>query len=344
MKSACGIRPWVVCLLAVAYSAAWARVDFSVGETFNLPGTGVARPYAGETAGAVLLAGGANFPDKPLVEGGKKVYHDAILLCDPAAEKPSWREVGRFPVPRGEGASATTARGVLCVGGKVGVHGEAATNDCFIMRWDGRAVQFDPLPPLPAPVVMPGLAVYEDMAWCTVSNAIWRLDLASGAAWEKDREIEPSEQPVLVYQAWELHHFKGYGKPGEVLEEHLGRTLIGASAVAAGDQHILFFGGANADVWRARLGPDRPIADYRISDKILVYHIVTDSWFELPGGWARCGAAAVKLADGRILLAGGELKPGVRSPLSTIGAFRRPAAYSWINFRRCRISTTAATT
>ena len=325
------MRPWVVGLLIVACCPAWSRVDFTVGETFNLPGTGVARPYAGETAGMVLLAGGANFPDKPLVEGGKKVYHDSILLCDPGTEKPSWREVGRLPVPRGEGASATTPRGVLCVGGRVGAHGETATNDCFIMRWDGRAVQFDPLPPLPAPVVMPGLAVYEDMAWCTVSNAIWRLDLASGAAWEKDREIEPSEQPVLVYQAWELHHFKGYGKPGEVLEEHLGRTLIGASAVAAGDQHILFFGGANADVWRARLGPDRPIADYRISDKILVYHIVTDSWFELPGGWARCGAAAVKLADGRILLAGGELKPGVRSPLSTIGAFRRPAAYSWIN-------------
>ena len=331
MKSACGIRPWVVCLLAVAYSAAWARVDFSVGETFNLPGTGVARPYAGETAGAVLLAGGANFPDKPLVEGGKKVYHDAILLCDPAAEKPSWREVGRFPVPRGEGASATTARGVLCVGGRVGAHGETATNDCFIMRWDGRAVQFDPLPPLPAPVVMPGLAVYEDMAWCTVSNAIWRLDLAAGTAWERDREIEPSEQPVLVYQKGGLHYFRGYGKPGQVLEEHLGRTVIGASAVASGDQHVLFFGGANAEVWRARLGPDRPIADYRISDKILVYHIVTDSWFELPGGWARCGAAAVKLADGRILLAGGELKPGVRSPLSAIGKFGRPAAYSWIN-------------
>ena len=331
MKSACGIRPWVVCLLAVAYSAAWARVDFSVGETFNLPGTGVARPYAGETAGAVLLAGGANFPDKPLVEGGKKVYHDAILLCDPAAEKPSWREVGRFPVPRGEGASATTARGVLCVGGRVGAHGETATNDCFIMRWDGRAVQFDPLPPLPAPVVMPGLAVYEDMAWCTVSNAIWRLDLAAGTAWERDREIEPSEQPVLVYQKGGLHYFRGYGKPGQVLEEHLGRTVIGASAVASGDQHVLFFGGANAEVWRARLGPDRPIADYRISDKILVYHVVTDRWFELPGGWARCGAAAVKLPDGRILLAGGELKPGVRSPLSAIGKFGRPAAYSWIN-------------
>jgi SSS family transporter len=312
-------------------SAAWARMDFVTGGTFDLPGTGVARPYAGETAGVVLLAGGANFPDRPLVEGGRKVYHDSILLCEPSSEKLSWRDVGRLPVPRGEGASATTARGVLCVGGKVGVHGEVATNDCFLMRWDGRAVQYEQLPFLPAPVVMPGLAVHGDTAWCTVSNAIWKLDLSAGTAWERDREIGPSEQPVLVYQKDRLHYFKGYGKPGEVLEEHLGRTVIGASAVAMGDQHILFFGGANAEVWRARLGPDRPIADYRISDKILVYHIVTDSWFELPGGWARCGAAAVKLADGRILLAGGELKPGVRSPLSTIGAFRRPAAYSWIN-------------
>ena len=321
----------IVGLLLVACTAAWARMDFVSGESFDLPGTGVARPYAGETSGVVLLAGGANFPDKPLVEGGKKVYHDAILLCDPYAEKPSWREVGRLPVPRGEGASATTARGVLCVGGKVGMHGEMATNDCFLMRWDGNAVQYDRLPHLPAPVVMPGLAVHGDTAWCTVSNAIWKLDLAAGTAWKKDQEIEPSEQPVLVFQKGRLHYFKGYGAPGVVLEEHLGRTVIGASAVAMGDQHILFFGGANAEVWRARLGPDLPISGYRISDKILVYHVVTDRWFELPGGWARCGAAAVKLSDGRILLAGGELKPGVRSPLSTIGKFERPAPYSWIN-------------
>ena len=166
------MKSLVARLVLVACSAVWAQVEFATNGTFNLPGTGVARPYAGETAGVVLLAGGANFPDKPLVEGGKKVYHDAILLCDPNASNLSWRMVGRFPVPRGEGASATTARGVLCVGGKVGVHGEAATNDCFIMSWDGRAVQFDPLPPLPAPVVMPGLAVHGDVAWCTVSNAI----------------------------------------------------------------------------------------------------------------------------------------------------------------------------
>ena len=54
-------------LLLVACAAASARMDFVAGETFDLPGTGVARPYAGETAGVVLLAGGANFPDTPLV-------------------------------------------------------------------------------------------------------------------------------------------------------------------------------------------------------------------------------------------------------------------------------------
>ena len=41
-------------LLFVACSAAWARVDFATNATFNLPGTGVARPYAGEAAGMVL--------------------------------------------------------------------------------------------------------------------------------------------------------------------------------------------------------------------------------------------------------------------------------------------------
>ncbi|MBQ6338269.1 MAG: hypothetical protein IJI36_03905, partial [Kiritimatiellae bacterium] len=66
------LRRFLALFVFVACSGAWAQVEFATNGTFNLPGTGVACPYAGETAGVVLLAGGANFPDKPLVEGGKK--------------------------------------------------------------------------------------------------------------------------------------------------------------------------------------------------------------------------------------------------------------------------------
>ena len=107
-------------LVAASASCACARVDVDWGERFDLPGMGVARPFAGVSHGVVLLAGGSNFPDRPLVAGGAKVYHDEILMLDPAAAQPMWRVVGRLPRPQGEGGSATTAQGVVCVGGAVG--------------------------------------------------------------------------------------------------------------------------------------------------------------------------------------------------------------------------------
>src|SRR5918993_2565532 len=41
---------------------------------------GFAGPYAGVSNGALLVAGGANFPDGPPWEGKPKVWHDRIFL------------------------------------------------------------------------------------------------------------------------------------------------------------------------------------------------------------------------------------------------------------------------
>ena len=44
---------------------------------------GVAGPFAGVTGDALVVAGGANFPEKPLWEGGKRVWHaEAYVLPD----------------------------------------------------------------------------------------------------------------------------------------------------------------------------------------------------------------------------------------------------------------------
>lgn len=76
---------------------------------------GIAAPFAGVAGGALLVAGGANFPDKMPWEGGKKVWHDRIWLL----EKPggAWREVGKLPRPLAYGVSVTAADGMVCAGG-----------------------------------------------------------------------------------------------------------------------------------------------------------------------------------------------------------------------------------
>ena len=326
-------------LVAASASCACARVDVDWGERFDLPGMGVARPFAGVSHGVVLLAGGSNFPDRPLVAGGAKVYHDEILMLDPAAAQPMWRVVGRLPRPQGEGGSATTAQGVVCVGGAVGRDGAEVASSAFVLSWDGTAVVQKPLPDVPVPLgKMPGVAAFGDVVYVTGSNVLWRIDLASDEPrWEEAREVVGlpavfGEQPVLVAQKGRLFLFPGYdARTGRALDARFGKTFVGTSAVAVGDQHILFFGGADEAVWNAKPPPDRPVGDYRFAETIRAYSVVGDAWFELPGGVPRCGAAVVRLDDGRLLVAGGEVKPGVRTPESRLGTFRRPHGYSWVN-------------
>jgi len=54
---------------------------------------GVAAPFAGVSGGALIVAGGANFPDRPPWQGGTKVWHDAVWVLD----KPEVFGGGRAP-------------------------------------------------------------------------------------------------------------------------------------------------------------------------------------------------------------------------------------------------------
>ena len=76
---------------------------------------GLAGAFAGVSNGALVVAGGANFPDKMPWEGGVKQWHDTVWALD----KPdgAWREAGKLPRTLGYGVSATTPEGVVCVGG-----------------------------------------------------------------------------------------------------------------------------------------------------------------------------------------------------------------------------------
>ena len=76
---------------------------------------GVAGPFAGASHGALIVAGGANFPDKKPWDGGRKVWSDAVYVLD----KPNgrWAVAGTLPRPLGYGVSVTHNNGVVCVGG-----------------------------------------------------------------------------------------------------------------------------------------------------------------------------------------------------------------------------------
>jgi len=80
-----------------------------------LPGIGLAGAFVGVCGNALVVAGGANFPDKPPWDGGVKRWHaDIWMLDDPAGQ---WVRAGELPAPRAYGATNQADGQMLCVGG-----------------------------------------------------------------------------------------------------------------------------------------------------------------------------------------------------------------------------------
>jgi len=110
---------------------------------------GFASPFVGAVGGDLIVAGGANFPERQLWEGGTKTWHDRIFVLQEGAAE--WRMVGRLQSPLAYGLTIPVADGILCAGGG---DRESHHRETFLLRWnDGRILRED-LPSLPKPVAM----------------------------------------------------------------------------------------------------------------------------------------------------------------------------------------------
>src|SRR5690606_27940299 len=93
-----------------------------VGNSFNwkaladIPDSvGFAGSFAGVSNNALIVAGGANFPDGGAPwTGSKKVWHDKVFALD--NPKGDWKEVGKLPSPLGYGVSITCEDGLILIG------------------------------------------------------------------------------------------------------------------------------------------------------------------------------------------------------------------------------------
>ncbi|MDB6092831.1 MAG: hypothetical protein JWM32_393 [Verrucomicrobia bacterium] len=155
---------------------------------------GFAAPFTGVAGGALLVAGGANFPGKRPWEGGTKIWSDEVYLL--AARDADWIKVGKLPRANAYGVSVTIPEGVICAGG-----GDARENfaDVFLLKWDGRMLSRDQWPALPRPCAfMSGAKVGKTfyLAGGTATptdtaalSTFWALDLnAPECGW---RELPP---------------------------------------------------------------------------------------------------------------------------------------------------------
>jgi len=312
---------------------------------------GFAGSFAGVSGGALIVAGGTNFPDKRPWEGGTKVWYERIY----ALEQPegTWKEAGHLPKANGYGVSITTPEGLICIGG-----GDATHNfqEVFRLAYRAGQVTLTELPALPqrcafmAGAEMDGVIYVcggiETPTATKAMNTLWALDLQhldkgwktlapcpgpgrilatmaalegslylfSGAALKADAEGKPTRE--WLKDAWTWQPNQGWKKISD-----LPRVAVAAPSPAPiVNGNILVLG-----------GDDGALVNFEPKDKhpgfpreILAYHPGSDSSVglgDLP--FSLVTTPAVEW-QGQIVIPGGEARPGKRSPAVWMGRITPP--------------------
>jgi cyclically-permuted mutarotase family protein len=188
---------FVVVLALSALAASTQVTDLAWDELPPLPPSagqtkqpGVAGPFAGVHHDALIVAGGANFPEKAPWEGGAKVWWDDIWVLERASDGAlRWVTDKHFRLPRplGYGVSVNVPEGVVCAGGH---NADGCYADVFLLSWDphAREIRRTELPPMPRPLTfmagaLVGHTLYlaggqHTMKGATASAVFWALDLS----------------------------------------------------------------------------------------------------------------------------------------------------------------------
>lgn len=326
----------------VLFFAPLATAGLEWSELPPLPDShGFAGTLAGTSEGALIVAGGANFPDGPPWAGGVKAWHDRIFVLE--SPDGTWREAGRLPGPLAYGVAFSTPAGLVCVGGN---DAEIHHAEVLRLRWNGSEIETESLPPLPVPLAnMAGAMVGDTIHLIggsvapdatTASNRHFSFD---GDRW---RELEPLPAagrifPVAASRDGDFFVFSGAslapdadGKPARTYLRDAWKfdasqawtrlTDLPRAAVAApspapttGASHLMIIGGDDGTL--ATFEPKS--AHPGFSREILAYDTVTHTWTAgpaLPENFSAPVTTAVVDWRGRFVIPTGEIRPAVRSP------------------------------
>ncbi len=243
---------------------------------------GLAGPFAGVHADALIVAGGANFPGVACWDGGTKVWWDDVyVLVRDGKGGFRWHdETFKLDWPAAYGASVSTNDGLVCIGG---CDKRRCFADVFRLRWisEEAGIEIDTLPSLPVPLadmggVLIGRTIYvaggrQTVADAAATTCFFALDLSKeGQADEFKWRMLPSWPgpprvlPVVAAQSDGasdcLFLFSGRnaaaGKPTELLVdgykyEPLPQRWTRLADVAVKDETAKCVMGAPAIAWGA---------------------------------------------------------------------------------------------
>ncbi len=307
--------------------------------------------FAGVSGGALIVAGGTNFPEVVWGEG-KKAWHDEIFVLEPGKER--WQRGFKLPQPAAYGVSITTEFGLICVGGS---DSQRAYRSVHLLEWTAGRIEITRLPDLPGPRTAAAGALLNGVIYIAggqtgsaeleVTRTFWRLTLPKkregqpvrwdNLEWKTLPECPgpPRGQAVAAAQEGDFYLFSGWelvpGPEDRPTRKYLNDAyrfdpkrqswepvaavpcpaVAAAPAIACGESHILVFGGFDG------AGADR-VDELKarwpgFRRQILAYHTITNTWAEM-------GAVPVGLVttnavrwQGRIVIPGGAVRPRIRT-------------------------------
>ena len=333
---------------------------------------GFAGSFAGISNGALLVAGGSNFPDggKPWT-GASKVYSDRIFVLDKPDGK--WKEAGKLPRPLGYGVSVSWNGNLICLGGS---NSQGSYADVFIIKYINGQIQFDKLPPMPGTLVNASGTLIGDIIYIaggikgpdskTTENIFWSFDLSSNPATNKWKTLPAWPGPsrmlsVAGTQEGNFYLFSGVelidGKRKYLSDAYCYSAIKGwkkiaplpepvaaapSPATSSGQMHLLVFGGDDGTLApkMAELKDKHP----GFSVKIWDYNVVTDTWSALgkipsfPKGnghtnlWSPVTTTAVAW-NGSTVFPGGEVRPAKRtSNVLMVSPAQPPGAFQLLDW------------
>ena len=299
---------------------------------------------------ALIVAGGANFP-RPVWENDK-VWYDDIHVLVRSKDTYQWYDGGKLPWPNGYGAAVSTSDGVVCMGGN---DGTKTYDQVFLLSWDqkNQTVTQTEYPPLPEPcfngqAALIGSMIYlaggqSDSALTSSMANLWALDLskkddADEFSWRQlDGWPGPSRSlnlTVAQHNGYEdcLYVISGRRQEGEEEVELLKDTweyrpstnswrqradlshcVMAAPGIAFGQSHIFALGGDEGSLF----GKADELKDNHpgFIKEALIYHTITDTWTSAGEIPANHVTTIPVMWDDQIIIASGEVRPRVRSPI-----------------------------
>jgi SSS family solute:Na+ symporter len=240
---------WLSCgALAPAASVDAPEANKTMFQWSQLPDLpdkfGFGGPYVGTHNGALILAGGANFPNGMPWEGGSKVWYDSVFVLESPAGK--WQSIGKLPRRLAYGVSISTDDGLLLIGGE---EDGTPVADVYRLQWDpsGKQIDVTKLPPLPKSVSYIAGGMIDSVVYIVASTRgegadrldqkhFWSLELSQLGAANTDQGIS-----WLQLEPW----------PGE--PRH--KTVVAVQSIGSQVKELFLFSGSNPR-WKEDGNPD----------------------------------------------------------------------------------------